>query len=371
MLGTNGGGFFNTNSAHPFENPTPFSNLLENIGLLVIPVGLVPGLRQHGQGPEAGMAILVAMVLIFTVFLGLAIWAEQGGNPNLTNAGHLADPHRPAAWGKHGGKELRFGVVPSCLFAISTTATSCGAVNSMHDSLTSLGGMVPLFMMQFGEVVFGGVGSGLYGMLVFVLIAVFVAGLMIGRMPDYLGKKIGPYEMKMCTSIILIPIVTILIGVAIAVMIPEGRSAVSNPGPHGFTEILYAFSSAANNNGSAFAGLSTNSLFYNLALAFAMLIGRFPVAVLTLALAGSLAAKKIVPVSPGTLPTHTPLFISWLIGVMVLIGALSFFLSIVLGTDRRVSYLGWMSMAAEEADRTRTNCSNRWRQKSGTRREAR
>jgi K+-transporting ATPase ATPase A chain len=201
----------------------------------------------------------------------------------------------------------------------------------MHDSYTSLGGMAPLVLMQFGEVVFGGVGSGLYGMLVLVLIAVFIAGLMIGRMPDYLGKKIGPYEMKMCTIIILIPIITILVGVAIAVMIPEGRIGVANPGPHGFTEILYAFSSAANNNGSAFAGLSANSLFYNVALAIAMLLGRFPVAVLTLALAGSLAAKKAVPVSPGTLPTHTALFTSWLIGVVVLVTALSFFLSLALG----------------------------------------
>jgi len=331
MLGTNGGGFFNTNSAHPFENPTLLSNLFENVGLLVIPVALCLVFGSMIKDRRQGLAILIAMVLIFAVFLGFAIWAEQAGNPNLASLGvsQISTDLQPG--GNMEGKELRFGVVPSCLFAASTTATSCGAVNSMHDSFTPLGGLVPLFLIQFGEVVFGGVGSGLYGMLVFVLIAVFVAGLMIGRMPDYLGKKIGPYEMKMCTSIILIPIVTILIGVAIAVMIPEGRAAVSNPGPHGFTEILYAFSSAANNNGSAFAGVSTNSLFYNLALAIAMLLGRFPVAVLTLALAGSLAAKKIVPVTPGTLPTHTPLFISWLIGVIVLIGALSFFLAIALG----------------------------------------
>jgi K+-transporting ATPase ATPase A chain len=331
MLGTNGGGFFNTNSAHPFENPTPLSNLFENLGLLVIPVALCLVFGSMVKDRRQGLAILIAMVLIFAVFLGFAIWAEHAGNPALASLGvsQISTDLQPG--GNMEGKELRFGVVPSCLFATSTTATSCGAVNSMHDSYTALGGMVPLFLMQFGEVVFGGVGSGLYGMLVFVLIAVFVAGLMIGRMPDYLGKKIGPYEMKMCTIIILVPIVTILIGVAIAVMTPEGRAATSNPGPHGFTEILYAFSSAANNNGSAFAGLSTNSLFYNLALGIAMLLGRFPVAVLTLALAGSLAAKKIVPVSPGTLPTHTPLFISWLIGVIVLIGALSFFLSLALG----------------------------------------
>jgi K+-transporting ATPase ATPase A chain len=331
MLGTNGGGFFNTNSAHPFENPTPLSNLFENLGLLIIPVALCLVFGSMVKDRRQGLAILIAMVLIFAVFLGFAIWAEQAGNPTLTSLGvsQISTDLQPG--GNMEGKELRFGVVPSCLFAASTTATSCGAVDSMHDSYTALGGLVPLFLIQFGEVVFGGVGSGLYGMLIFVLIAVFVAGLMIGRMPDYLGKKIGPYEMKMCTIIILIPIVTILIGVAVAVMIPEGRAAVSNPGPHGFTEILYAFSSAANNNGSAFAGASTNSLFYNLALAIAMLLGRFPVAILTLALAGSLAAKKIVPVSPGTLPTHTPLFISWLMGVIVLIGALSFFLSLALG----------------------------------------
>ncbi len=339
MLGTNGGGFFNTNSAHPFENPTPFSNLLENLALLMIPLGVCLVFGNMVKDRRQGLAVLTAMVLIFTVFLGLAIWAEQAGNPELTRLGvsQITTDLQPG--GNMEGKEARFGVIPSCLFAISTTATSCGAVNSMHDSFTSLGGMAPLFMIQFGEVVFGGVGSGLYGMLIFVIIAVFVAGLMIGRMPDYLGKKIGPYEMKLCTIIILIPVVTILTGVAIAVMIPEGRSAAYNPGPHGFTEILYAFSSAANNNGSAFAGLGANSLFYNVALAMAMIIGRFPVAVLTLALAGSLGSKKIVPVSPGTLPTHTPLFISWLIGVVVLIGALSFFLTLVLGPI--VEFLIW------------------------------
>jgi len=330
-LGTNGGGFFNANSAHPFENPTPFSNLLEILGLLTIPVALCLVFGNMVKDRRQGLAILVAMALIFAVFLGFAIWAEQGGNPTLAHLGvsQIATDLQPG--GNMEGKELRFGVVPSCMFAVSTTATSCGAVDSMHDSYTSLGGMAPLFLIQFGEVVFGGVGSGLYGMLILVLIAVFIAGLMIGRMPDYLGKKIGPYEMKMCTIIILIPIITILIGVAIAVMIPEGRAGVANPGPHGFTEILYAFSSAANNNGSAFAGLAANSLFYNVALAIAMLLGRFPVAVLTLALAGSLAAKKAVPVSPGTLPTHTALFTSWLIGVVVLVTALSFFLALALG----------------------------------------
>lgn len=331
MLGTNGGGFFNANSAHPFENPTPLSNFLELLGLLVIPVGLCFAFGNMVKDRRQGIALLIVMLLIFVAFLGFIIWAEEGGNPVLAKMGvsQIATDLQPG--GNMEGKEVRFGVVPSCTFAIATTATSCGGVDSMHDSYTSLGGMSPLFLMQFGEVVFGGVGSGLYGMLVFVLIAVFIAGLMIGKMPDYLGKKIGPYEMKLCTIIILIPIVTILIGTAVAVMLPDGRAAVANPGPHGFTEILYAFTSVANNNGSAFAGLATNTLFYNIALAIAMLIGRFPIAVLTLALAGALSMKKIAPTSPGTLPTHTSLFISWLIGVIVLIGALSFFLTIALG----------------------------------------
>jgi K+-transporting ATPase ATPase A chain len=304
---------------------------LENVSLLLIPVALCLVFGSMVKDRRQGLAILVAMVLIFAVFLGICIWAESNGNPALTNLGVSQTFTAMQPGGNMEGKEVRFGVVPSCLFTVSTTATGTGAVNSMLDSYTPLGGMVPLFLIQFGEVVFGGIGSGLYGMLIFVIIAVFIAGLMIGRTPDYLGKKIGPYEMKVCTAIILIPIVTILIGVAIAVMVPDGRSAVSNPGPHGFTEILYAYSSTAGNNGSAFAGLSTNNLFYNVTLALAMLIGRYPVAVLTLALAGALAGKKAVPVSSGTLPTHTALFTSWLIGVVVLIGALSFFLALVLG----------------------------------------
>ncbi len=332
LLGTNGGGFFNVNSAHPFENPSLLTNLIETIAVLLIPVGLCFTLGRMIKDKRQGFALLVAMSLIFIAFAGIIIWAEEAGNPAVSSIGGISQISTIYQLGGNmEGKELRFGVVPSCLFTITTTSTSCGAVDSMLDSYTSIGGMCPLFLIQFGEVVFGGVGSGMYGMLVFVIVAVFIAGLMIGRMPDYMGKKIGPYEMKLCTIILLLPIATVLIGTAIAVMIPEGRAAVWNTGPHGFTEILYAFSSAANNNGSAFAGLSTNSLFYNLALAFAMLLGRFPVAVLTLALAGSLAAKKIVPTTPGTLPTHTPLFISWLIGVIVLIGALSFFLSIALG----------------------------------------
>jgi K+-transporting ATPase ATPase A chain len=331
MLGTNGGGFFNANSAHPFENPTPFSNLLEILGLLIIPVGLCFTFGSMVKDRRQGIAILIAMGLIFVAFLGFTVWAEEGGNPVLTKMGvsQVATDLQPG--GNMEGKEVRFGVVQSCAFAVSTTSTGCGAVDSMHDSYTPLGGLSPLFLMQFGEVVFGGAGSGMYGMLVFVLIAVFIAGLMIGRIPDYLGKKIGPYDMKLCTIIILLPIVIVLIGTAVAVMLPEGRSAVANPGPHGFTEILYAFTSAANNNGSAFAGLSANSLFYNLALAIAMWLGRNAVAILTLALAGSLGMKKTVPVSPGTLPTHNPLFIVWLVGVVVLIGALSYFLALALG----------------------------------------
>jgi K+-transporting ATPase ATPase A chain len=331
LLGTNGGGFFNTNSAHPFENPTPLTNVLEILAILVIPVGLCFTFGNMVKDRRQGIALLIAMMVIFIAFLGLAIWAEEGGNPSFTEMGvsQAATMYQPG--GNMEGKEVRFGVVPSCTFAVATTSTSCGAVDSMHDSYLPLGGMSPLLLMQFGEVVFGGVGSGLYGMLIFVLIAVFVAGLMIGRMPDYLGKKIGPFEMRLCTIIIIVPIVVVLIGMAIAVMLPEGRLGVLNPGPHGFTEVLYAFSSAANNNGSAFAGLSANTPFYNGILAIAMLIGRFPIMVLTLALAGALSAKVPVPPNPGSLPPHTPLFISWLIGVVVLIGALSYFLTLALG----------------------------------------
>ena len=331
LLGTNGGGFFNTNSAHPFENPTPLSNLLEIFALLLIPIGAVFAFGEMVKDRRQGAALLVVMFVIFAAFLGLAIWAEEGGNPALNHMGvsQIATDFQPG--GNMEGKEVRFGVVPSCVFAVATTSTSCGAVNSMHDSYTPLGGMVPLFMMQFGEVVFGGVGSGLFGMLVFVLIAVFVAGLMIGRMPDYLGKKIGPYEMKLCTIIILLPIAVVLLGTAIAVMLPEGRAGPLNPGPHGFTEILYAFTSATNNNGSAFAGITASTPFFNYLLAIAMLLGRYPIMVLTLALAGTLSDKKSVPPSTGSLPTHTPLFVTWLIGVVVMLGALSYFLTLALG----------------------------------------
>jgi potassium-transporting ATPase potassium-binding subunit len=331
LLGTNGGGFFNVNSAHPFENPNSISNLIEILAMLIIPMGLCITFGLMVKDRRQGVAILIAMLILFVAFLGIAIWAEEGGNPALTSLGidQTATDIHPG--GNLEGKEMRFGTVPSTFFVVSTTATACGAVNSMIDSYTPLGGMVPLFLMQFGEVVFGGVGSGLYGMLVFVILANFIAGLMIGRMPEYLGKKIGPHEMKLCVAIIIIPLMAILLGTAMAVLLPEGRAGILNPGPHGFSEVLYAFTSAAQNNGSAMAGLASNNLFYNIALGIAMLIGRFPVAILTLALAQSMAMKRTVPVSSGTLPTHTPLFITWLVGVVFLLGALSYLACLALG----------------------------------------
>ncbi len=331
LLGTNGGGFFNANSAHPFENPSALTNLIEILAMLIVPAGLCFTFGRMVKDRRQGAALFTTMLVLFVLLLGLAIWAEEGGNALFADMGVSQTATELQAGGSMEGKEMRFGVVPSCTFAVAATSTSCGAVDSTHDSYTALGGLSPLVAMQLGEVVFGGAGTGLTGMLVFVLIAVFVAGLMIGRMPDYLGKKIGPYEMKLCTIIILLPIVIVLIGTAIAVMLPDGRAGPLNPGPHGFTEILYAFSSAANNNGSAFAGLAANTPFYNVILAFAMLLGRYPAMTLTLALAGALGQRKIVPPTPGSLPTHTPLFISWLLGVIVLLGALSYFLTLALG----------------------------------------
>lgn len=332
LLGTNGGGFFNVNSAHPFENPSLLTNLVETIVVLLIPVGLCFTFGKMVKDKRQGRALLIVMSVLFVAFSGAIIWAEISGNATISDMTDVSQLSTTYQYGGNlEGKELRFGVVPSCLFTIATTATSCGAVDSMLDSYTAIGGMCPLLLMQFGEVVFGGVGSGMYGMLIFVLVAVFIAGLMIGRMPEYLGKKIGPYEMKLSTIILLLPIATVLIGTAIAVMIPEGRTAVWNDGPHGFTEILYAFTSAGNNNGSAFAGLAANSPFYNIALAIAMLIGRFGIIALTLALAASLSEKQIVPEGSGTLPTHTPTFMIWLIGVIILFGALSYFLTLALG----------------------------------------
>jgi K+-transporting ATPase ATPase A chain len=331
QLGTNGGGFFNVNSAHPFENPTPLSNFLEMLAILLIPASLCYTFGKMVKDTRQGWALLTAMTLIFVVMLSVAVWAEQSGNPVLTRLGvdQTASAIQPG--GNMEGKELRFGITNSALWATATTSASNGSVNSMHDSFTAIGGLVPMWMMQLGEVVFGGAGSGLYGMLAFVIVAVFIAGLMIGRTPEYLGKKIESYEMKMASLMVLIPVVCVLLGTAIAVLVPSGKAAVANPGAHGFSEILYAFSSASNNNGSAFAGLATNNTFYNIALGLAMLFGRYWLMIPTLAIAGSLARKKHVPASVGTLPTHTPLFIMWLITVVVIVGALSFFPALSLG----------------------------------------
>ncbi len=331
QLGVNGGGFFNTNSAHPFENPTPFTNFIEIIAILLIPAALCYSFGRMVGAGRKGVSILIAMTLIFLPLLSLAIWAEFGDNPAFTALGVDQNTTDLQPGGNMEGKEVRFGIMPSALFSVVTTSASCGAVNSMHDSFTPLGGFVQLLLMQFGEVVYGGIGSGLYGMLIFVIIAMFIAGLMVGRTPEYLGKKIEPREMTIATIIILIPIFLILIGTAAAVLVDPGKMAVLNPGPHGFSEILYAFTSASQNNGSAFAGLSANSVFYNLATAACMFIGRFGIAILTLALAGSLVVKKIVPTSEGTLSDHRPLFIIWLVFVVVIIGALSFLPALALG----------------------------------------
>jgi len=308
QLGTNGGGFFNTNSAHPFENPSPLSNFLEMLAILLIPVALCYTFGKMVGDTRQGWAVLTAMTLIFCVLLGVALWSEHLGNPGLAKI--AGDRNIPPVQSERNmeGKEVRFGIVNSALWAAATTAASNGSVNSMHDSFTPLGGMVPMWLMQLGEVIYGGVGSGLYGMLAFVIIAVFVAGLMVGRTPEYLGKKIEAYEMKMSALVILIPVLTVLLGTALAVLLPQGTSSVLNPGPHGFSEILYAFSSAGNNNGSAFAGLNANTVFYNTALGLAMLFARYWLVIPTLAIAGSLAGKKKVPAGSGTLETHTPLF---------------------------------------------------------------
>ncbi|HWS21799.1 MAG TPA: potassium-transporting ATPase subunit KdpA [Methanoregula sp.] len=331
QLGVNGGGFFNTNSAHPFENPTPFSNFIEIVAILLIPAALCYAFGRMVGAGRKGISILIAMTLIFIPLLGFAIWAELGGNPAFTGMGIDQTTTVLQPGGNMEGKEVRFGIMSSALFSVVTTSASCGAVNSMHDSYTPLGGFVQLLMMQLGEVIYGGIGSGLYVMLVFVIIAMFIAGLMVGRTPEYLGKKIEPGEMTLATIIILIPIFLILISSAVAVLVDPGTTAVLNPGPHGFSEILYAFTSASQNNGSAFAGLSANSVFYNLMTALCMFIGRFGTAILTLALAGSLVVKKIVPAGEGTLSDHRPLFIIWLVFVVFIIGVLSFLPALALG----------------------------------------
>ncbi|MCL4560128.1 MAG: potassium-transporting ATPase subunit KdpA [Chloroflexi bacterium] len=331
QLGTNGGGFFGTNSAHPFENPTPLSNFVETLSIVLIPAALCYTFGKMVGDTRQGWAILAAMLAIFIFFLIWAAHFEQAGNPALTQLGVNQTPSALQAGGNMEGKEARFGIADSVLWETATTAASNGSVNSMLDAYTPLGGLAALVLMQFGEVVFGGAGSGLYGMLVFVIVAVFVAGLMVGRTPEYLGKKIEIFEMKMAALLILIMPITVLGLTALAVSIPAGTSSVFNPGPHGFSEILYAFTSMTNNNGSAFAGLNSNTSFYNLTGALAMLVGRFWLAIPTLALAGSLARKKKIPAGPGTLPTHRPLFIGWLIGVIVLVGALNFVPALALG----------------------------------------
>ncbi len=330
-LGTNGGGFFNANSAHPFENPTPISDFLLVFAEAVIAAALCHAFGTMVGDVKQGRALLTAMLIILTAGIFSAYIAEAGGNPAFAPLGIDQRASEINPGGNMEGKELRFGIAPSALFATVTTATSCGAVDAMHDSFTPAGGMVALVMMQLGEVAPGGVGSGLYGMLVFVIVAVFVAGLLVGRTPEYLGHKIEAYEMKMASLLILIMPVTVLLLTALATATAAGRAGILNPGAHGFSEILYAFTSQGNNNGSAFAGLNANTPFYNLAGAAAMWIGRFWLAVPTLALAGSLARKKQVPPGEGTLPTHTPLFLFWLLAVILIVGALNFFPALALG----------------------------------------
>ncbi|MBS1213878.1 MAG: potassium-transporting ATPase subunit KdpA [Proteobacteria bacterium] len=331
QLGTNGGGFFNVNSAHPLENPTPLSNFLEMLAILLIPAALCYTFGKMVGDTRQGWAILAAMTLVFVALVFVAVSAEQSSSPVMAALGVDQAASHLQAGGNMEGKETRSGIVNSALWAVATTAASNGSVNSMHDSFTPLGGMVPMWLMQLGEVIYGGVGSGLYGMIVFAIVAVFIAGLMIGRTPEYLGKKIEAFEMKMAAIIILIPPLLVLGGTAVALMLDAGKASVFNPGAHGFSEVLYAFSSAGNNNGSAFAGLSANTTFYNLILGLAMLVSRYWLAVPVLAIAGSLAAKKIVPVGPGTLPTHTPLFVTLLIGTVLMVGALTFIPALALG----------------------------------------
>ncbi len=331
QLGTNGGGFFAANSAHPFENPTPLSNFLEMLAILLIPAALCYTFGKMVGDVRQGWTLLAAMTLMLVGFLIVCAWAEGKGNPALATLGvdQAASEWQPG--GNMEGKEVRFGIANSALWAAVTTAASNGSVNAMHDSFTPLGGLVPMWLIQLGEVVFGGVGSGLYGMLAFVIIAVFVAGLMVGRTPEYLGKKLEAYEMKMAALMVLIPPALVLGGAALAVATAAGRAAVLNRGPHGFSEVLYAFTSIGNNNGSAFAGLAANSPMYNTVGGVVMFLARYGLAIPALAIGGSLARKKRVPPGAGTLPTHTPLFIGWLIGVVVLVGALSFLPALALG----------------------------------------
>jgi K+-transporting ATPase ATPase A chain len=330
-LGTNGGGFLNANSAHPYENPTAFSNFFEMLALLVIPAALTYTFGLLIGDTRQGWAVFAAMLILFLPLVSMAVYNEQGGNPRIAALGVDQTPSILQPGGNMEGKEARFGIGASALFATVTTGTSCGAVNSMHDSYTPLGGFVPLFQMQLGEVVFGGVGTGLYSILIFAIIGVFIAGLMIGRTPEYLGKKIEAFEMKMSSIAILVMPFIVLVGTAVAVSMSAGKVAVANPAAHGFSEILYAFTSAGNNNGSAFAGISANTVFYNTALGLVMWIGRYWPIVAVLAIAGSLAAKKRVPVTAGTMPTHGPTFVILLIGTVLLVGVLTFVPALALG----------------------------------------
>jgi K+-transporting ATPase ATPase A chain len=330
-LGTNGGGFVNANSAHPYENPTALSNFLEMLAIILIPASLTYTFGRMVGDTRQGWAVLATMTLLFVALLAIAVHSEQQGNPLVAKLGvdQAASVLQPG--GNMEGKEARFGIAASALFATITTGTSCGAVNSMHDSFTPLGGFVPLFNMQLGEVVFGGVGTGLYSMLIFALIGVFIAGLMIGRTPEYLGKKIEAFEIKMSSIAILVMPFIVLVGTAVAVSLTAGQAAVANPAAHGFSEILYAFTSASNNNGSAFAGLSANTPFYNTALGLVMWVGRYWPIIAVLAIAGSLAGKKRVPVTAGTMLTHGPTFVILLIGTVLLVGALTFVPALALG----------------------------------------
>ena len=339
QLGTNGGGFFNVNSAHPFENPTPLANFVEVLAILIISAGLCYTFGVMVGDTRQGWAVLAAMFVIMVPLAIFAVWQEQSGVPAYNAMGIDQVTTAEQSGGNMEGKETRFGIVNSGLWSAATTGASNGSVNAMHDSFTPLGGLVPMWLMQLGEIVFGGVGSGLYGMLMFVIVAVFVAGLMVGRTPEYLGKKIEAYEMKMASLVILIPPLVVLIGTAIAVSGPgleylsgeEVKSNLNNPGAHGFSEVLYAFSSSANNNGSAFAGLTANEPFYNMALGLAMLISRYWLMIPTLAIAGSLARKKYTPPGAGTLPTHRPLFVVMLVSSVLLVGALTFVPALALG----------------------------------------
>jgi K+-transporting ATPase ATPase A chain len=331
QLGTNGGGFFNVNSAHPFENPTPLSNFLEMLAILLIPAALCYTFGEMVGDRRQGWALLAVMTVIFVPLMIGCVAAEQAGSPALHGLPVNQQASALQAGGNMEGKEVRFGIVDSAIWSTATTAASNGSVNSMLDSYTPLGGLIPLWLMQLGEVIYGGVGSGLYGMLAFAVVAVFIAGLMVGRTPEYLGKKIEAYEMKMASLVVLIPCALVTIGTAIAVLAPAGLAGMANPGAHGFTEVLYALSSASNNNGSAFAGLAANTAFYNTLLGICMYIARYPLAIGMLAIAGSLAAKKHVPASAGTLPTHTPLFVVLLAVTVIVVGALTFLPALALG----------------------------------------